>query len=386
MAAYQDDFFTRGPSPLARVTFFGLLAMLVMVADHRFEALGAVRTAVATVLSPVERALMWPGKVVSSASDYVVAQDRLIAENRALNEKVLALAADGQRAALIAAEQSQVDALRAAHTRFQRDGVVAEIIRDARNPFARKVVLNRGVAHGIKPGSAVIDGDGVVGQVTAVGANSAEVTLTTEKDQSVPVMVIRPVVRAAQRETASDPARATAAPSDTLSAPSGTTGAAVPEAGADTIAAGAASAPTLPSAPNPNGTLSGATVTQSGLRAVAVGSGRDGTIELPFIPVAADIQVGDKLVTSGIDGTYPAGLFVGTVTVVDKNPGFSFARIVAQPSSAPDHHRFVKVLIQGDAQQSYPRADSGVGDKPQDKSQSRRDAKLEAKRALREHR
>jgi hypothetical protein len=72
------------------------------------------------------------------------------------------------------------------------------------------------------------------------------------------------------------------------------------------------------------------------------------------------------------------------VTIVDKNPAFSFARIVAQPSTAPDHHRFVKVLTSTDA--AYPQPDVATTDRagPAKASQTKREAKLEAKRALRD--
>ena len=345
MAGYQENFFTRGPSPLARLTFYALIAVAVMIADHRFQALGAVRAGVATALRPVENALSWPGKIARDLGAHLVAQDKLIADNKVLNEQVLLLAAEGQRARLITAEQSQVAALQAAHARFSRDGVVAEIIRDARNPFARKIIINRGYADGIKAGAAVIDGAGVVGQVTAISATSAEVTLTTDKDQSVPVMVIR---KAAAK----------------IDAPAGTTNTAATGLGEAAIERG----------PERTG----------GLRAVAVGSGREGTIELPFIPVAADIVVGDELITSGIDGTYPAGLSVATVTLVDKNPAFSFARIVATPSTAPDHHRFVKVLTGG--RTAYPKTDAAISERTgqEKRAPTKREAKLEAKRALRD--
>ncbi len=378
MAAYQDNFFTRGPSPLARLTFFGLAAIAIMIADHRFQALGVVRVAVSSVLTPIEHALMWPGQVARDIGEYFVSKDRLLAENRALNERVLKLTAEGQRAALLAAEQANIEAVQQANARFQRDGVVAEIIRDARNPFARKVIINRGYSHGIKPGAAVIDGTGVVGQVTSLGATSAEVTLTTEKDQSVPVMVLRTTLVAA-------PTTPSGAPLPAPTTVSATAVDAAPSASAASAAGGPASDATNAKVTAP--VAAGVVETKAGLRAIAVGTGRDGTIDLPFIPVAADIQVGDQLVTSGIDGTYPAGLLVATVTVVDKNPAFSFARIVAQPATAPDHFRFVKVLQPADKAAPYPTPDAGVGDKTSgDRTPSKRDAKLEAKRALRENR
>ncbi len=302
MSAYQDNFFTRGPSPLARVTFFSLVAIAIMIADHRFQALGWVRLGVSAVLAPIEYALQWPGSALQRVTGYFANQQALLDENRILKERVLQLSSAQNQAAMLRAEHAQVEGLRGTSQRFAADGQVAEIIRDARNPFSRKIIINRGTQHGIVAGLAVIDGSGVVGQVTAVGLLSAEVTLSTEKSQSVPVMVLR-----------------------------------------------------------------------NGLRAVAVGTGRDGTIDVPFIPVGADVQPGDQLVTSGIDGTYPAGLAVASVTVVDKNPALSFARILALPAASASSHRLVKVLSHAELK-NYPQPDIAADDKkaPSGSGKSRR--------------
>ena len=285
MSAYQENFFTRGPSSLARLTFFSLVAIAIMIADHRFQALAFVRLGVSGVLTPIEQTLMLPGKLIQSLGLYFSDRGRLIAENAALNAKVMALTAGHQQAQLIRAESTYLTTLSDANKRFGDRGVVAEIIRDARNPFVRKVIIDKGSSHGLRAGLVVIDGAGVVGQLTAIGVLTSEVTLSTEKNQSVPVLALR-----------------------------------------------------------------------SGLRAIAVGNGRDGSIDVPFIPLAADIQVGDALVTSGIDGTYPAGLSVATISSVDRNPAFQFARISAIPASGTEQHRFVKVLTQEELKQ-YPQPD-----------------------------
>jgi rod shape-determining protein MreC len=280
---------------LARLTFFSLVAISIMIADHRFRALSFVRMGVSAVLSPVERALTLPGEAANRASAYFADQQKLIAENRSLNQKVLELAAEGQQAKLIVAERPYLDALGSAYQRFAVRGnqgsITAEVIRDARNPFARKIIVNKGLTSGVTAGLAVIGGDGVVGQVTVVGLTSSEVTLSTEKDQSIPVLVVR-----------------------------------------------------------------------TGLRAIAVGSGREGMIDVPFIPINSDVQNGDQLVTSGIDGTYPPGLAVGVVAQVEKNPAFPFARITVQPVQSSAHHRFVNVMLR-DPVQSYPQADVSGNDK-----------------------
>ncbi len=80
-------------------------------------------------------------------------------------------------------------------------------------------------------------------------------------------------------------------------------------------------------------------INRNGLRTIAVGSGLIGKIELPFLPNNSDIRVGDLLVTSGLDNTFPAGYPVGTITEIDHEPGNSFAIIHAKPAAQLDKSR-----------------------------------------------
>lgn len=84
-------------------------------------------------------------------------------------------------------------------------------------------------------------------------------------------------------------------------------------------------------------------VERSGLRTVAYGA-RDGSgLVLPSIPLAADVQPGDKLFTSGLGGRFPPGFPVGTVTAVQ--PGTSGMFRVAQVRPAADIDRSDDVLL-----------------------------------------
>jgi rod shape-determining protein MreC len=85
-------------------------------------------------------------------------------------------------------------------------------------------------------------------------------------------------------------------------------------------------------------------VERNGLRAIAFGHGRDRAMDLPYLPVNVDIREGDKLVTSGIDGTYPAGLAVATVTRIERNVDSPFAHIVCTPTAGTDRHLQVLIL------------------------------------------
>src|SRR5688572_10526530 len=234
MIREPPPFFHRGPSPLARLTFFTIVAIGLMIADHRFHALESVRLSLSVLAHPVQQVAALPGDMVARVSSYFASQDRLLRENADLKVKVLENAAAAQEAKMLRGERQQVLALAASRTRYDERGLLAEVIYNARNPFTRKIVVDKGLTHGIQAGMPAIDGDGVIGQVTTVGTFTSEITLVTEKDQSVPVMLPR-----------------------------------------------------------------------NGLRAIAVGSGKNGAIDIPFLPASADIRNDDLLVTSGIDGTYP---------------------------------------------------------------------------------
>ena len=273
MIREPPPFFHRGPSPLARLTFFTLAAIALMIADHRFRALETVRLSLSVLAHPVQQVAALPSEALGRIGDYFGTQHRLLRENQDLKMQVLEQAAAAQEARLLRAEQEHLLSLMAGKSRYAEGGTIAEVLYNARNPFTRKIVIDKGLTSGIRAGMAVIDGQGVVGQVTQVGTLTSEVTLLTEKDQSVPVMLVR-----------------------------------------------------------------------NGLRAVAVGSGKHGAIDVPFLPASADVQNGDVFVTSGIDGTYPPGLLVATVVSVEKNAAQAFARIVAKPAAGVDNHRFVLLL------------------------------------------
>ena len=73
------------------------------------------------------------------------------------------------------------------------------------------------------------------------------------------------------------------------------------------------------------------------LRAIAFGEGNN-TLDIPFLPTNVDIRIGDKLVTSGIDGIYPSGLAVATVTNILQNPESPFAKIISTPVAEVSNH------------------------------------------------
>ncbi|MBS0594095.1 MAG: rod shape-determining protein MreC [Rubrivivax sp.] len=266
-------FFHQGPSALTKLAFFAALAVFLMVADTRFHYAQPVRAAIATALLPVEQTLAVPVELWRGAADYLRGLDAALAHEHRAREQLAQQSAQAAAAERLRIENERLRALLELRAALPVRSTAAEVLYEAADPYSRKLVIDRGAAHGIAPGSPVLVPAGVLGQVTRVYPMSAQVTLLIDKDAAIPVLNARTRARSA----------------------------------------------------------------------AFGGSGGD-VMELRYMAANADVQVGDLLVTSGIDGVYPAELPVARVQAVERRAESGFARIVLQPAAQADGVRHVLVL------------------------------------------
>ena len=196
MEHQPPPFFNRGPAPLVRLTFFISLAILLMVLDARFRYAESVRQVVALAAYPIQRVAMAPVDLFHSVADYFGSTAALREENAALKTKQLRAAPELLRLEALQEENNQLRRLLDAQERLPSKSVFAEILYAGRDPFSRKVVIDKGSQSGIQAGQPVIDDVGVIGQVTRVYLLMSEVTLLSDKDQAIPLQVLRNGLRA----------------------------------------------------------------------------------------------------------------------------------------------------------------------------------------------
>ena len=266
-------FFKTGPTPLARLLIFSALSLAVLVADNRFDYLASLRQIAAVVVYPLQRVAAAPASIVRRIGDFFTTHGSLREDHARLARESYENAALLLQLKALQAENAQLRELLDARKRLNIELAAAEVLYAARDPFSRKVVIDRGSQHDVRAGQPVVDNRGLVGQVTRAYPWLAEVTLVTDKGQFVPVQNVR-----------------------------------------------------------------------NGLRAVLSGTGSDGALELRFIPLNADFQNGDELVTSGIDGVYPPGLPVARVTNVERSADQIFARITGTPLGGVANHTHVLIV------------------------------------------
>jgi rod shape-determining protein MreC len=196
LPADTPDFFHRGPSPAMRLVFFAIVSVALLFVDTRYRYLEQVRQVVAVVLHPVQRAVAWPGEALSVVADYFASKRALQEENAALKARLAEVGAVAQGLATTRAENERLKALLDIRSRFPGGGHAVQVLYTGRDAFTQKLVIDKGREAGILPGAAVVDADGVVGQVTRAFPYTAEVTLVTDKDHVIPVKIERTGARA----------------------------------------------------------------------------------------------------------------------------------------------------------------------------------------------
>jgi rod shape-determining protein MreC len=292
-------FFKRGPAPLAKLLFFLIVCLVILISDLRYRYLEVVRQGVAFVTYPLQMAAYGPVRLGQTVAAYFSSVQALTHENAELKRQQVDVAGRLLRQDSIELENARLRALVEVKERQPVHGVVAEILYNARDPFSRRVILDKGAQQGISASQAVVDEAGVIGQVTRIYPLQAEVTLLTDKDQAVPVQVVR-----------------------------------------------------------------------NGLRAVMFGAG-GGLLELRYLAANADVQVGDSVVTSGLDGVFLAGLPVAKVIRIDRDNSFSFARILCAPVAGIEQHGLVLVLASRESMPPVPE-EPALRDVPGKSKKSRR--------------
>jgi rod shape-determining protein MreC len=268
-------FFKQGPTALSKLMFFSALAVFLMVADARFKITQPVRAVVATGLYPMQWLAMRPVLLAQNGAAYFDSLQGAQNSEEATRKK---LALQAQRAAQVeqlSLENARLRKLLVLREQIKTSSQTAEVLYDAADPYTRRVIVDKGLAQGIKPGSPVIDEAGVLGQVTRVYPLVSEVTLVIDREQAIPVLN-----------------------------------------------------------------------TRTGARSVAYGDPitQGGSLELRFMAGNADVQQGDILATSGVDGVYPAGLSVARIDKIERRADSAFARIYCQPLSLIHSTKHVMIL------------------------------------------
>jgi rod shape-determining protein MreC len=180
-----------GFSAGVRFLLLAVVCVALMILDSREQHLVRVRQALTVVVYPVQMLVDLPFSTWTSLSDTFAARDALITENQQFRRDRLETEARLQRLAALERENARLRELLDSTARVGSRVLVAEILANDLEPYRQRFDLNRGFVNGVFVGQALIDAQGIVGQVVRVGPFTSEFVQITDADHAVPVSVNR---------------------------------------------------------------------------------------------------------------------------------------------------------------------------------------------------
>lgn len=177
-------------SPGIKIVAIIIVSIVLMMVDHAHDSLAPVRSTLAVAMQPLQIAAQLPGEFTAYLGHYFD-RGELISDNEALSQKVLLLKVRLQRLAALEAENERIRALLASASSLDQNVLIARILSVTPDPYRHYIKLNKGSADGVFVGQALIDANGIMGQVTDVTPLGARAILITDANHGIPVEINR---------------------------------------------------------------------------------------------------------------------------------------------------------------------------------------------------
>jgi len=173
-----------------------VLSVVLIVADSRFDQLTQVRSAIGTGLAPIH----WLGNAPSQFNEWVASlftsKEDLQEENEALRARLLILERRALKYAALASENNELRKLMNSSEVLDDRVIVGEVVAVSPDPFSHEIVINKGSRDGVEVGQAILDANGLMGQVEQTSSFTSRVLLVSDSSHAVPVEVVRNGLRA----------------------------------------------------------------------------------------------------------------------------------------------------------------------------------------------
>ena len=165
---------------------FGLIYL-----DSATRMLHPARDVLGTVVDPGHVIVESPYWLAAAVTEAVSSQATLIARLDGLEQRNLELTKVALQLQALRTENDRMRELLGSRARLPSEVMIAELIGIVPNPDTLQVVIDKGSNEGVRIGQAVIDAEGLFGQVVETSAFNARVLLITDVSHAVPVEVTR---------------------------------------------------------------------------------------------------------------------------------------------------------------------------------------------------
>jgi rod shape-determining protein MreC len=185
----------RGPPLGATFVTLGILSIALMVADHRYGQLTRVRSWLSTAVFPVQAIVDLPFRGWDWVRQSFADRESLRAENLELTARLRLANLQLQRFAALEDENRRLRDMRENSAGVADRVVVASILNVDLDPYRHRVLLDKGASDEVFKGQAILDSEGIVGQVFRVNPHTAEAILISDAEHAIPVQSNRSGVR-----------------------------------------------------------------------------------------------------------------------------------------------------------------------------------------------
>jgi rod shape-determining protein MreC len=179
-----------------RLLVLVLLSLGLMFADHRSDYLSLVRYYASYIVTPVYQLAALPRLLGDSFGTQLRSRKSLMEENMRLREQLMEQSRQLQKLEHLSAENGRLNSLLKASANVDEGVMRAQLISESPDPFAKRVLINRGARDGVFLGQPVLDAFGLMGQVVEVAPYTSWVLLVSDPLHATPVQINRNGVRA----------------------------------------------------------------------------------------------------------------------------------------------------------------------------------------------
>ena len=194
----------RDSAPGPRFFVFAVLSVVLMYFDQRDGWSEHIRYVLQAGAYPVQVAVGSPRMLWTATRDLFQTRASLRKENAALRERERALALATMRYQALEQENARLRGLNAALPPLVSRSTLADVVSVDLGRLRQRLVLDKGDSSDLYRSQAIVDAEGLVGQLVRVGPWSSEVMLITDPAHAVPVEILRNGLRTIAEGTGND--------------------------------------------------------------------------------------------------------------------------------------------------------------------------------------
>ncbi|MFK7886592.1 MAG: rod shape-determining protein MreC [Gammaproteobacteria bacterium] len=189
--ADKKRLFLRGPSPGTRFFVLLVISIALMVSDSRYGHMDSVRQTLSVVVYPIRALVDMPFRAFDNAGERLANRGELLEDNAVLRNELTLINAKLLQYDALEAENTRLRALMDATSKVADRVLISEILNVDVHANRHRIALDKGSRDGAFQGQALLDANGIVGQITRVGPFDSEAILLSDPDHAVPVEILR---------------------------------------------------------------------------------------------------------------------------------------------------------------------------------------------------